>query len=541
MDFRLLSMQRWRTRRVRRRRLRAGDDATEGLIWLVARGCIAFVDLHAVGAVTVVIKGVGLVDQHVPWLAAFSPFFAASLVALVTQIRVFARAASLKLHNPAVHYGAVSAANARGDVIHEDALPLVRRGIVAIVLSVPTLAVVATAQILSCVATAAFASGHRRRARVAASRATACLLSLETAALCAAVALKGRGTSEPPASKLLSVAALEDEPQCLRRSRSRLSGRLGVTFHVLLWLWLVLLVALLDDPTLTRRHAEHPTIEQRLSRASTPLWLAWVLLVSSLAVVCRRHRARVYRLQCTQLVSAGLYVFSCSCLAAAVAARFGFPFAERAGRASLARVRPAAPGLAALGIVAAAAALHLAFLRHAQQLAHSRGHGAPLPLARTPEGYWGVSGSGESFWFLLGSFERFAQPDAPSLLSMSACSHRWCVSACRGDEAPDATMKSCASCSKCSSNVAPRPRCDDDDDDAVEDPPPLSISSDAPRFSSSDGPPPLISPVIAARRRVAESKREAPTVVQGEIKPYLTSDDAAIVVPELRPLGRNYV
>lgn len=412
----MVSVRGWR----RRRRLsRYGDDATEGLVWLVARGCIGFIDFTALGAVAVYLNGK---SDRCPWALAFLPFFAASFVVGATQIRALLRVASLKLHNPAVHYGAASAQNTRGDTIEEDALPLIRRGIVAIVLSIPTLLVVVAAQIFACLATGYWTSDQRRRSTVAAKRASVCLLSLQTCALCASLVLKGRSVSELPAKRLSSDFLYG------REGSGRLSGRLSAAFHALLWIWLVLVVSVLDDAAVTTTTTSTDEViivvgqQRRLARAFTPLWTAWVLLVASLALVLNRHRTNTYRLERSQIVGITAYVASCCFFACAVMRWLGFPFVEQSSLALASAIFGRTGGLLGLlGALCACLGLHLAFLRHARQLVLSRGHGTPMPLARTPDGYWGVSGAGESFWFILGSFERVTTTTAesPSLLSLT--------------------------------------------------------------------------------------------------------------------------
>lgn len=421
-------------------------------------------------------------------------------MACVTQIRVFTRAASLKLHDPAVHYGAVTAANTRGDSINEDALPLVRRGIVAVVCSVPALAVFVAAQILGCEAARAWCLGRRRHARIASAKASACLLSLQTCALCAAVrttrraqiyfwstlfaqlVLKGRSVSELPADKqLIDVfdeesldARCETHWSCFRR---RMSGRLTATFHMLLWSWLVLMVAVLDDPTLTSDRAGESTVlsKRRVIYAFVPLWAALALLVMNLLLVIHRHRSCIYRLERSQLVGATLYISSSCFLALALALWLGTTSNAEAVRFNeLALVCPcAAASLGVAGALCACAALHLALLHHARQLVVSRGHGTPLPLAQTAQGYWGVSGAGESFWFILGSFERIAPSisETPSLLSLATFGRR-CLSICSEQHArilPDAwhTKRCVDTCSQCSGYVEVR-RGHEEDDDADE-------------------------------------------------------------------------
>lgn len=394
------------------------------------------------------------------------------------------RAASLKLHNPAVHYGAVAASDTRGDVINEDALPLVRRGFVAVIVSVPTLCVMVVAQLLACIAAVAWTAGNRHRARMIASGSAVCLLALQTGAFLAAVVLKGRGPSELPA-RLLTTS--ERGASWLRRAwlrcaAGRFSGRLTVSFAGLLWLWLVLVIDFLHHG-----ESEDGDVERaRLARTMSPLWLAWALLVASLAIVCRRHHNHTYRLEPLQLVGAGLCVVSCGLYALATLAWVGAPFAERQSR--LRSLPPAYSGAAAvLATTAAAGALHLAFERHARQLARSRGHGTPLPLARTPQGYWAPTGTGESFWFLLGSFERCAPSFAyqPSLLSVAtACSDRICAH-CNGDarvlSPADTTwfMVNCTVCAKCSDYYYAGHRGDDADDEDVDlvYPPALAVAA----------------------------------------------------------------
>lgn len=420
-------------------------------------------------------------------------------MACLTQLRVFTRAASLKLHDPAVHYGAVTAANTRGDSINEDALPLVRRGIVAVVCSVPALAVFVAAQILGCEAARALYQGRRRRARIASAKAAACLLSLQTCALCAAVriicrahtcwstlfsqlVLKGRSLSELPADKQL-IGLYDDESlearcatqlSCFRR---RMPGRLTATFHMLLWFWLVLVVAVLDDPTLTSGHTGEANVlaKRRVVYAFVPLWAALALLVVNLLLVIYRHRSCIYRLQRSQLVGATLYIVSSCFVALALVLWLGTtPSAEPVRLNRLALVGPcAAASLGLAGALCGCAALHLALWHHARQLVASRGHGTPLPLAQTAQGYWGISGAGESFWFILGSFERIAPSisETPSLLSMAAFGRR-CLSICSEQHArisPDAWhAKRCVdACSQCGGYVEVR-RGQEEDDDADE-------------------------------------------------------------------------
>lgn len=285
--------------------------------------------------------------------------------------------------------------------------------------------------------------------------------------------LKGRSVAEPPAAAI-SAAAIEDRhrtPQLVWFCRGRLSGRLGTTFHAFLWLWLVLVLALLEDGDLPRDGAA----KRKFARAFAPLWTAWALLVASLFLVIRRHRTQAYRLMPSQLAAATLYVCSACFFAVAVAALLGVPFAERASNRCLENLGPrGAAACCTAGAICAAVGLRVAFVRHAHQLVRSRGHGQPLPLARTPEGYWGVSGAGESFWFLLGSFERAAPNVSPSLLAL-ARTDRWCVSLCRAGILTDVWVnnKACAACSRCGGHDdTPHRGSGDGDDDNHDASPP---------------------------------------------------------------------
>ena len=356
--------RRWVDRCVPRRQRRRSEDATESLIWLVARGCQIFADLHCLGFALILASFGGFLSRKV----GFLPLFTATAWALVTQARIFIRAASLKLQKPGTKdYGSMDSSRRRISVIHEDALPLLRRGIVATIASLPGLGLVLAAQIL-------FFQGKN---------GLGCLVAMQTAILAFAIALKGRSISEVPASQIDRVEDVEALQ--LTATNPRPSGLLSGTFQALIWLWLVLLLVVGSS-----------------SNAFVPLWIAWLLFLRSLVTLLRGHCYGRYNLARGQLISVGLYLISAVAMALAVALGIGVPLTD------LQRRPQAAVLVAIVGIVAGAIPFHNAFTTHALQLTKTRGHGPPLPLATTRDGYWAIDGSGESFWFLLGSFHRIA-------------------------------------------------------------------------------------------------------------------------------------
>ena len=197
--------------------------------------------------------------------------------AFAAQVRFLRTAAQLRLRPPAPDefaYGTVS--NGEG-AIHEDALPLARRGACGVALSVPAAGVVLAAQ-LWALAGVLSVDGQRRNDRLA--RACLCILSLETVAVAASIVLRGRrGFST-------------DDRQN--------GGELGATLHCLSWLSLALGVRRL------RASAAFPPAGA--VDAFAPLWCAEALLVAALLHLYLRHRTGVYKLEQDQLAGALLDV-----------------------------------------------------------------------------------------------------------------------------------------------------------------------------------------------------------------------------------------
>ena len=383
----------------------ATSDATDGLIWTVARGCMVFVDLQCLSFALVVLKLSGA--GNYPWSVAFLPMFCASLSVVCLEATVFLRAASLKLRKegptsrPQRRYGALR--NER-NVVREDALPLLRRGLVATVASVPAVILVFAAQILAY--RGATTSSPRKKRRFFSS-SLGCLLSLETVALLLAVALKGRSSRQVPASQINCSLTDVEARQLAERdddddgdgnwvTMKRPSGLLSATYHFLLWLWLLLLLT-------------------GFNFAFIPFWFALLLFARALVCVTLGHCRGKYKLTTIQLLGVSLY--ACATVSLALAAQNTLrgnndaPFATTTTTTTMARpekkntvLMRAAAALTAL--FSSGLGLQLAFYTHARQLSRTRGHGPPQPLTTTRDGFWAVDGSGESFWFLLGSFER---------------------------------------------------------------------------------------------------------------------------------------
>ena len=364
-------------------RRRRGDGAAK-IIHDVADGCARCVDLHVAGAVLVAARLAGF--TALPWAVAALPFFAATGAAFAAQVRFLRTAAQLRLRPPAPDefaYGTVS--NGEG-AIHEDALPLARRGACGVALSVPAAGVVLAAQ-LWALAGVLSVDGKRRNDRLA--RACLCILSLETVAVAASIVLRGRrGFST-------------DDRQN--------GGELGATLHCLSWLSLALGVRRL------RASAAFPPAGA--VDAFAPLWCAEALLVAALLHLYLRHRTGVYKLEKDQLAGALLYGVSCA-LAAGGQALFV------RGHVQVAAVL--------LGLAAAAFGVPLrrALKRHASQLEASRGHEPPLPLRRDAAGHWTPTGARPSFWFLLGSFQRTRVDPPPPRVCANCAACACATTAC---------------------------------------------------------------------------------------------------------------
>jgi len=361
------------TLELRRRR----SDAAAKIIHDVADGCARCVDLHVAGAVLVAGKLAGA--AALPWSLVALPFLAATVAAFAAQVRFLRTAAQLRLRPPAPDEFAYGSVEGAGDgAIHEDALPLARRGACGVALSVPAACVLLAAQ-LWALGGVLSEDGHVRNDRLA--RACLCVLGLETVAVVAAIVLRGRrGFST-------------DDHQN--------GGELGATLHCLAWLSLALGAKCLRDSS-TFPPAGATT-------ALVPLWCAEALLVAALLHLYLRHRTGVYALERDQLV--GAFLYGASCLLAA------------GGQALLVRGQLA---LAAclLGLAAASFGVPLrrALKRHAAQLETSRGHEPPLPLRRDIEGHWAPTGARPSFWFLLGSFRRNrVDPPPRACANCAAC------------------------------------------------------------------------------------------------------------------------
>ena len=382
------------------RMARVREDATSRLVFLVANGLAYCVDLHVVGAWAVAWK-CGGVGHPPPWRVVAVPFFAASGVAAATQWRFFARVANLRLRPPSPFtYGSLAAEGGGGPddggsggaaattTIREDALPLARRGVVGVAASLPALCLLLFAQCAALGGARASSLGARDR-RLA--RSCGAILALETAALCACVALNGRSSSDRDGAR-----------RCP-------SGLAGVATHALLVAFLVMALRVL-----ARGGAP-------VDGALAPLYGAELLLAAALLNVWRRQSAAVYRLDAAQRRSVAAYVLACA-LAAAGQRALSIGGGGGGGR------RPLGCALAALAAACFGVPLRCAVLRHARQLASSRGHAPPVPLGRNAEGHWAPTGAKASFWFLLGTFER-VRADPPGATARVAECAATCASA----------------------------------------------------------------------------------------------------------------
>ena len=448
--------------------LRRPDDATATLVRLVAGGAAAFVDAHALAALLVAARVAGV--AAIPWRLVLAPLFAASAVAALTQWRFLSRVATLRLVQPAPFgYGALQRGDAAATVIHEDAKPLARRGVVGVVASVPALALVVAAQVFVALAVDPRWRARRRMLR----RSCVCAWVLQSGAVLAAGLLKGR--SSDPAWREVEAARVRPGPY-------KWSGRLGATFQLLHWLALSCAVRALSG---TGSRAKIGTV-------LAPLWASELLLVASLLVVARRHRKGVYRLDGAQLASAASY-----CAAAALAAAGQALLFERPGDGP---ARPAA--LLAAAAAAFGVPLRCALARHAAQLCASRGHCEPLPLARTAEGFWAPTGEKASFWFLLGSFRRVRRDPPPERYGERCAAA--CAATCETHCAPAVELRS-----SCCSSAG-------DDGDGTRTPmvpkrPPAEIRSsplllDAEEKSEEVRPQPAAAPADDEERRPDEER-----------------------------------
>uniref|UniRef100_A0A7S3K3G5 Transmembrane protein n=1 Tax=Aureoumbra lagunensis TaxID=44058 RepID=A0A7S3K3G5_9STRA len=398
------------------------NDATNDLVWMVTH-CLQLVnDLHILGGILVALKAGGLLKGKWNWI--FVPFFIGSIVALATQALIFWRASSLKLHrNTALsQYGTstVLGNNERRNVIHDDALPLLRRGIVITGVSVPVLIVWIAAQ-----ARALESVRLKNKNRIISSRrgqqAVACILALQTCALLSSLILKGRRLEETAASEIISAIDEENQQLLNKCCRVRPSGALSATFQILIWIFLIGIEIHLASQT-NSVNLMFSSNKDTWAFLMFPLWIAGILFFISLALVLKRYLYRRYRLEKRQIICIFLYMLSTLCLGFSAFTSLGTPFASRSARrlwrshCNKEYLCQSAPAfVAAIAIAAAGIAFHLALTQNALQICKSRGHCTPLPLAKTREGFWAPSGAGESFWFLLGSFERTV-PERRSLL-----------------------------------------------------------------------------------------------------------------------------
>ena len=119
-------------------------DPVGRCIWLVTDSLSAALWLHCLAALLLLLRGLFGVGS---WSLGFAPCAAAVCVCAAAQAKVLYRVSTLKM--PAAwqqHGGMYGALDADDNLVPDDEMPLVRRGVVSVVAAVPALLLVATSE-----------------------------------------------------------------------------------------------------------------------------------------------------------------------------------------------------------------------------------------------------------------------------------------------------------------------------------------------------------------------------------------------------------